>query len=131
MTDSTDNTDSSVSSVSPAPPRTTVPTIDLPTTTEDRMSTQPTTSTTVEAAAPTSAERLSGDEPYVLAFGGQATPWRATLDELVGLDQELAGALVRTNQANFSAALRDDVSELRRYAKTLCMPLPTVQCSIR
>ena len=52
MTDSTDNTDSSVS---PAPPRTTVPTIDLPTTTEDRMSTQPTTSTTVEAAAPTSA----------------------------------------------------------------------------
>ena len=82
MTDSTDNTDSSVSSVSPAPPRTTVPTIDLPTTTEDRMSTQPTTSTTVEAAAPTSAERLSGDEPYVLAFGGQATPWRATLDEL-------------------------------------------------
>ena len=99
MTDSTDNTDSSVSSVSPAPPRTTVPTIDLPTTTEDRMSTQPTTSTTVEAAAPTSAERLSGDEPYVLAFGGQATPWRATLDELVGLDQELAGALVKLDAA--------------------------------
>ena len=96
MTDSTDNTDSSVS---PAPPRTTVPTIDLPTTTEDRMSTQPTTSTTVEAAAPTSAERLSGDEPYVLAFGGQATPWRATLDELVGLDQELAGALVKLDAA--------------------------------
>ena len=63
----------------------TTPTTDLPTTTEDRMSTQPTTSTTVEAAAPTSAERLSGGEPYILAFGGQATPWRTTLDELVDI----------------------------------------------
>ena len=63
------------------------------------MSTQPTTSTTVEAAAPTSAERLSGGEPYVLAFGGQATPWRTTLDELVGLDRELAAALVGLDAA--------------------------------
>ena len=77
----------------------TTPTTDLPTTTEDRMSTQPTTSTTVEAAAPTSAERLSGGEPYVLAFGGQATPWRTTLDELVGLDRELAAALVGLDAA--------------------------------
>ena len=88
---------------SPAPSDTTVPSTapstDLSTTTEDRMTTQPTTSTTVEAAAPTSAERLSGGEPYVLAFGGQATPWRATLDELVGLDRELAAALVRLDAA--------------------------------
>ena len=77
----------------------TTPTTDLPTTTEDRMSTQPTTSTTVEAAAPTSAERLSGGEPYILAFGGQATPWRTTLDELVGLDRELAAALVGLDAA--------------------------------
>ena len=73
----------------------TPPTEDPSTTTEDRMSTQPTTSTTVEAAvAPTSAERLSRGEPYVLAFGGQATPWRATLDEFVGLDRDLASVLV-------------------------------------
>ena len=78
----------------------TPPTEDPSTTTEDRMSTQPTTSTTVEAAvAPTSAERLSRGEPYVLAFGGQATPWRATLDEFVGLDRDLASVLVEVDAA--------------------------------
>ena len=78
----------------------TPPTEDPSTTTEDRMSTQPTTSTTVEAAvAPTSAERLSRGEPYVLAFGGQATPWRATLDEFVGLDRDLASVLVGVDAA--------------------------------
>ena len=76
-----------------------IPDNDLPTTTEDRMSTQPTTPTTVETCAPTSAERVSAGEPYVLAFGGQATPWRATLDELVGLDHDLAAALVELDSA--------------------------------
>ncbi|MDO4899659.1 type I polyketide synthase [Actinomyces sp.] len=50
------------------------------------MTTQPNTSDTI-------AERLNTGEPYVLAFGGQATPWRATLEELVGLDRELAAEL--------------------------------------
>ncbi|MDU0347397.1 fatty acid synthase subunit beta domain-containing protein, partial [Actinomyces sp. MRS3W] len=56
------------------------------------MSTQPTTPDTI-------AERLNAGEPYVLAFGGQATPWRATLDELVGLDRELADELVAIDAA--------------------------------
>ncbi|WP_257210806.1 hypothetical protein [Actinomyces ruminis] len=60
--------------------------------TEDRMSTQPTTAVTI-------AERLHAGEPYVLAFGGQATPWRATLEELAGLDHDLANELVAIDAA--------------------------------
>ncbi len=61
-------------------------------TTEDRMTTQPTTPDTI-------AERLSAGEPYVLAFGGQATPWRRTLEELAGLDRDLAAELVAVDTA--------------------------------
>ncbi|WP_103064468.1 type I polyketide synthase, partial [Actinomyces qiguomingii] len=56
------------------------------------MTTQPNTPDTV-------AERLKAGEPYVLAFGGQATPWRSTLEELVGLDRELAAELVAVDAA--------------------------------
>lgn len=45
------------------------------------------------------SERLEAGEPYVLAFGGQATPWRSTLDELVSLDRDLADELVRVDEA--------------------------------
>ena len=51
------------------------------------------------AQARTVAERLSAGEPYVLAFGGQATPWRAALEGLVGLDGDLAGELVAVDRA--------------------------------
>ena len=61
-------------------------------TTEDRMTTQPNTADTI-------AERLHAGEPYVLAFGGQATPWRSTLEELAGLDRDLAGELVTIDAA--------------------------------
>ncbi|MBW3070244.1 DUF1729 domain-containing protein [Actinomyces sp. 594] len=56
------------------------------------MTTQPTNPDTV-------AERLSGGEAYVLAFGGQATPWRTTLEELSGLDRDLATELVAIDAA--------------------------------
>lgn len=52
-----------------APSSTTSPS----TTTEDRMSTK-STAPAAGAQARTVAERLSAGEPYVLAFGGQATP---------------------------------------------------------
>ena len=61
-------------------------------TTEDRMSTQPTTTST------TTADRLAQGEGYVLMFGGQATPWRATLSELVGTDRSLAAGLVALDE---------------------------------
>ena len=51
------------------------------------------------AQARTVAERLSAGEPYVLAFGGQATPWRAALEGLVGLDGDLAGELAAVDRA--------------------------------
>ena len=47
----------------------------------------------------TVAERLSAGEPYVLAFGGQATPWRSALEGLVGLDGDLAGELAAVDRA--------------------------------
>ncbi|WP_244671689.1 hypothetical protein, partial [Actinomyces succiniciruminis] len=56
------------------------------------MTTQPNTADTI-------AERLHAGEPYVLAFGGQATPWRSTLEELAGLDRDLAGELVTIDAA--------------------------------
>ncbi|MGK2348198.1 fatty acid synthase subunit beta domain-containing protein [Actinomyces sp. W5033] len=57
------------------------------------MSTQPTTTST------TTADRLAQGEGYVLMFGGQATPWRATLSELVGTDRSLAAGLVALDEA--------------------------------
>lgn len=51
------------------------------------------------SAARTSADRLASGEPYVLAFGGQATPWRSTLEELVGLDRDLASQLAAIDAA--------------------------------
>ena len=62
-------------------------------TTEDRMSTQPPTTST------TTADRLTQGEAYVLMFGGQATPWRATLSELAGTDRDLAARLVALDEA--------------------------------
>ncbi|SPT54031.1 3-oxoacyl-[acyl-carrier-protein] synthase 2 [Actinomyces bovis] len=41
----------------------------------------------------TTFARLTAGEPYVLAFGGQATPWRQTLRELVSTDRSLSGML--------------------------------------
>ena len=53
------------------------------TTTEDRMSTK-STAPAAGAQARTVAEHLSAGEPYVLAFGGQAPPWRAALEAWSG-----------------------------------------------
>ena len=52
--------------------------------------------TTSQAPSPatTFAERLSGGEPYIITFGGQATPWRQTLADLASLDQALADDVV-------------------------------------
>ncbi len=71
----------------------TTPTGNQTPTTEDRMSSQPTTTRT------TTADRLTQGEPYVLTFGGQATPWRQTLSELVGTDRDLAARLVAIDEA--------------------------------
>nr|WP_084500987.1 type I polyketide synthase [Actinomyces slackii] len=50
-------------------------------------------------APDTIAQRLAGGEAYIMTFGGQATPWRSTLDELVSLDRGLAAELARIDQA--------------------------------
>ena len=57
--------------------------------------------TTSQAPSPatTIAERLSGGEPYIITFGGQATPWRQTLADLVSLDQALADDVVTVDRA--------------------------------
>ena len=57
--------------------------------------------TTSQAPSPatTIAERLSGGEPYLITFGGQATPWRQTLADLVSLDQALADDVVAVDRA--------------------------------
>ncbi|WP_172120060.1 type I polyketide synthase [Actinomyces faecalis] len=44
------------------------------------------------------ADLLEAGEPYVLTFGGQATPWRATLTELTGTDRELVARLVGADE---------------------------------
>lgn len=49
--------------------------------------------------ARTTAARLSSGEPYILAFGGQATPWRSVLTELAGLDRELSARLASIDAA--------------------------------
>ena len=41
------------------------------------------TNSQAPSPATTIAERLSGGEPYIITFGGQATPWRQTLADLV------------------------------------------------
>ena len=70
------------------------------------ITTAPTTkdSTTVHetaqntATSTTIAQRISGGQAYIATFGGQATPWRSTLDELVSLDLNLAAALVAVDE---------------------------------
>nr|WP_300338511.1 type I polyketide synthase [Actinomyces sp.] len=68
-------------------------------------STTRTSGSTQAAPAPAAsvADLLEAGEPYVLTFGGQATPWRTTLAELVGTDRDLTDALV---------ALDEEVSHL-------------------
>mgnify|MGYP000408986899 CR=1 FL=1 len=41
------------------------------------------TMSTTPSTATTAAQRLADGEPYIVAFGGQATPWRAVLADLV------------------------------------------------
>ncbi|WP_412214808.1 hypothetical protein, partial [Actinomyces urogenitalis] len=55
--------------------------------------------------APTAsvADLLEAGEPYVLSFGGQATPWRTSLAELLETDREVAADLI---------ALDEEVSRL-------------------
>ncbi len=54
---------------------------------------------TTTPTAQTTSARLAAAEPYVLAFGGQATPWRQSLRELAGTDQSLARALTTIDEA--------------------------------
>ena len=46
------------------------------------------TNSQAPSPATTIAERLSGGEPYIITFGGQATPWRQTLADLAALLQK-------------------------------------------
>ena len=83
------------------------------TTSKDTMTTPSTqtdpTSYTSRAAqatpAPTAsvADLLEAGEPYLLSFGGQATPWRTSLAELLETDREVAADLI---------ALDEEVSRL-------------------
>ena len=57
------------------------------------------TNSQAPSPATTIAERLSGGEPYIITFGGQATPWRQALADLVSLDQTLADDVVAVDQA--------------------------------
>ena len=57
------------------------------------------TNSQAPSPATTIAERLSGGEPYIITFGGQATPWRQTLADLVSLDHALAADVVAVDQA--------------------------------
>ncbi|WP_194948111.1 type I polyketide synthase [Actinomyces trachealis] len=54
---------------------------------------------TTTSTPKTTAARITAGEPYVLAFGGQATPWRLTLHELATTDRALAGVLRETDAA--------------------------------
>ena len=60
------------------------------------------TMSTTPSTATTAAQRLTDGEPYIVAFGGQATPWRAVLADLVALDRDLAASL-----ADLDAAVAD------------------------
>ncbi|MDO5063600.1 MAG: DUF1729 domain-containing protein [Actinomyces bowdenii] len=66
-------------------------------TTKDSTTVHPTAQNT--RPADTIAERISGGQAYAATFGGQATPWRSTLDELVSLDRDLATTLVAVDEA--------------------------------
>ena len=55
------------------------------------------------APAASVADLLEAGEPYLLSFGGQATPWRTTLEELLETDREVAADLI---------ALDEEVSRL-------------------
>ena len=57
------------------------------------------TNSQAPSPATTIAERLSGGEPYIITFGGQATPWRQTLADLVSLDHALAADVVAGDPA--------------------------------
>ncbi|WP_141675980.1 hypothetical protein, partial [Actinomyces oris] len=57
------------------------------------------TNSQAPSPATTIAERLSGGEPYIITFGGQATPWRQTLADLVSLDHALAADVVAVDRA--------------------------------
>ncbi|QQM68212.1 type I polyketide synthase [Actinomyces weissii] len=57
------------------------------------------------------ATRLTSGEPYVLAFRGQASPWRETLQELVASDRSLAGHLVQVDK-QVAAVLAPVATEL-------------------
>ncbi|EFW25914.1 hypothetical protein, partial [Actinomyces sp. oral taxon 171] len=57
------------------------------------------TNSQAPSPATTIAERLSGGEPYIITFGGQATPWRQTLADLVSLDHVLADDVVAIDRA--------------------------------
>ena len=57
------------------------------------------TNSQAPSPATTIAERLSGGEPYIITFGGQATPWRQTLADLVSLDHALADDVVAIDRA--------------------------------
>ncbi len=58
------------------------------------------TAPTTPNASASVADRLgSAAEPFVVTFGGQATPWRSTLEDLVGLDRQLATTLTSVDDA--------------------------------
>jgi len=72
------------------------------------------TNSQAPSPATTIAERLSGGEPYIITFGGQATPWRQTLADLVSLDHALAADVVAVDRAVAEAQ-----AELEKSRNTL------------
>ena len=44
---------------------------------------------TTTSAKQSVASRLHAGESFIVSFGGQATPWRETLDSLVATDSRL------------------------------------------
>ena len=54
---------------------------------------------TTTSAKQSVASRLHAGESFIVSFGGQATPWRETLDSLVATDSRLASELVAVDQA--------------------------------
>ena len=54
---------------------------------------------TTTSAKQSVASRLHAGESFIVSFGGQATPWRETLESLVATDSRLASDLVAVDQA--------------------------------
>ena len=54
---------------------------------------------TTTSAKQSVASRLHAGESFIVSFGGQATPWRETLESLVATDSRLASELVAVDQA--------------------------------